>query len=84
MANDNPTADELEAAQKTLKKMSEALKGTGYALGAIYLPYCSSEQGSKWIVETVDEDGYVWEHEGATLGDAWGEAIEWPGNKTNK
>lgn len=78
--NGIPTGDEMKAAQKTLKKMAEALKGTGYALGAIYFPYFPSEQGNKWIVETVDEDGYVWEHEGATLGDAWEKASEWPGN----
>lgn len=75
-----PTDDEIKATADTLGKMAESLKDTGYALSAVYFPFFLSRQSNKWIVETVDELGYVWEHDGETLGEAWNKVVEWPGN----
>ena len=70
------TAGRNEAAAE-IERMAADIATTGRVFNGLFPPFPGSDN-EDWRIETIDDDGYTWEHDGPTLDAAYLVAMHWP------
>lgn len=60
-----------------IERMAADIATTGRVFNGMFPPFIGSDNEG-WRIETIDEDGYTWEHDAPTLDAAYLAAMHWP------